>query len=137
MGIYSKNIKDKILNESTVYRGNNLNIALDPDLSRNYGNDIAYFKLYNSNSVSSKSKIARISITSPKYIIHNKNNKEEQWKLNHKERKKLQEILQSTCNSGRYSGKCTVWEAIAKEFEYQTKISIDTSKGIPDYTLLE
>lgn len=135
MGIYTKN--QKVLNESSVYRGNNMNISLDPDLSRNYGNDVAYFKLYNSDSISSKSKIARISITAPKYIVHDKDNSEIQWKLNHKERKKLQEILKSNCVNGRFAGTCTVWEAIVKEFEYQTNLSINIDKGMPDYTMLK
>lgn len=137
MGIYSKKLKEEVINESSVYRGNNINITLDPDLSRNYGNDIAYFKVYDSESITSKSKIARISITAPKYIIHNKNVKNEQWKLNHKERKMLQEILKSKCTNGRYSNQCTVWEAIVKEFEYQTGEKLDISKGMPDYNSLE
>ena len=74
---------------------------------------LPYFKYYNSSSYSSATKIARISMTDPVYIIHRGNDGKQNWILNTGERKALYNSLHT--NSSKYPG-YTVWQAVILDY---------------------
>ena len=113
------NESNEILNEETVYydSDNSILITVDGDGEKDRGfiND-PYFKIYNNKNQKAASKEARISMKEPKYIYHKG---KPQWNLSSRERKKLNEILNSI---DKETGK-TVWEKIkntaCKETEHR------------------
>lgn len=52
-----------------------------------------YFKVYNTDSVSTSSYVARISFDVPKYIIHKDSKGKQSWFMNASERKNLVSVL--------------------------------------------
>ena len=76
---------------SNVYTDiGNITIQINPSEGR-IGEP--YFKVYNTDSVSTAKLVARISFDKPKYIIHKNSNGKQSWFMNASERKNLVSIL--------------------------------------------
>lgn len=54
-----------------------------------------YFKLYNNDSYVKATKVARISMLKPNYLVHKNDDGKENWILNNKEKRKLINLLHS------------------------------------------
>lgn len=54
-----------------------------------------YFKLYNNDSYVKSTKVARISMLKPNYLVHKNDDGKENWILNNKEKRKLINLLHS------------------------------------------
>ena len=77
---------------------NDVCIAVNPDSNRQ-GN--SYFKFYNSANYKSATKVVRILFNSANYIEHQNADGKKLWKLSHKDKKVLKELLNSS--SKKYS----------------------------------
>ncbi len=119
---------EEILNEITLYRSDKLTIIIAPSKNRNYGGNVAYFKVYNAPNISQASKMNRISLIIPKYVKHEFEGKEE-WILNSKERKLLNKIIYEQDQYGN-----TLYDQLF--LEYQMYSDIKKPKVYPDYTKL-
>lgn len=76
---------------SNVYTDiGNITIQINPSEGR-IGEP--YFKVYNTDSVSTSKFVARISFDKPKYIIHKDNKGKQSWFMNSSQRKNLVDIL--------------------------------------------
>ena len=117
-------LKEYLDEMSTVCRDNqnNVSIAVNPDSERQ---GHPYFKFYNNVYYGDAAKVVRILFNSADYV-ENKNAEDQKlWKLSHKEKKLLKELLSST--SAEYSD-MTIWEACKFEwnFEYlEQSINLD------------
>ena len=81
----------EFLNEmSTFFRNDDVLCIVNPGFGR-IGD--SYFKLYDSNSLRTATKVARIKFTEPKYVIHKDENGLQPWIFNNREKKLLIEYL--------------------------------------------
>ena len=124
-----------LLTEASVYRGNSINLVAAPDKNRNY-NDLAYFKMYDNESLSKVKKVWRIKFNSPELITSHKNDPhgaKVQENINGDYRDLLIRVLNSTTNDGKL-----VWAALIEEFnKYVSKqYKLPTDLVIPDYSKL-
>ena len=105
MGLYGNEALNKfnILNEEVIYKNQIMSIRVDNSNTNRGFLKNPYFKVYNSDDYTKYTKLVRISMTKPEYIIHNN----EIWNLNSKEKKLLVDILNSTTKKG-----ITVWESL-------------------------
>lgn len=104
---------------------------------RNFIKD-PYFKLYNGSNFLSAEEITRISISKPKYVIHNN----DIWLLSSNQRKNLMKLLKY-----KYKDDNSVWQLILEECLREADISAEIvtddfrkdfmKKPIPDYTKLQ
>ena len=77
----------EFLNEmSTVFRNDDVLCTVNPGFGR-IGD--SYFKLYDSNSLRTATKVAKIKFTEPKYVIHRDENGLQPWIFNNREKKLL------------------------------------------------
>lgn len=92
---------------STICRDNknNVSVAVNPDSNRQ-GNP--YFKFYNSASHKSATNVIRILFNSADYVDPINTDGKKLWKLSHKDKKVLMELLNEP--SSDYSD-MTTWEA--------------------------
>ena len=104
----------------------NMCILIEPDDRRNYGGGIAYFKIYDAKNKNSAKRMNRISLTVPKYIKHNFEGKEE-WILDQKERKLLNEILYKIKDDG-----VLIYDKLFYEYK-KYGINISKPKEFPNY----
>jgi len=114
------------LNEmATVGRINGTYITVTADSGRNYYNQ-EYFKIFNNESPSKATKVARILFRRPEYIYHK--DQYEQWNLNVKERKALNLVFKQ---KSKYQKDCTIWEYGILQFNLETyDIPFEESKQI-------
>lgn len=131
MGLYGNEALNKfsILNEEVIYKNQNMSIRVDNSNTNRGFLKNPYFKVYNSDDYTKYTKLTRISMTKPEYIIHNN----EIWNLNSKEKKLLIDILNSTTKKG-----ISVWESlknIIKTYPFITKEDKEfiNSLSIPNY----
>ena len=75
---------------STVFRNDDVLCTVNPGVGR-IGD--SYFKLYDSNSLRTATKVARIKFTEPKYVIHKDENGLQPWIFNNREKKLLIEYV--------------------------------------------
>lgn len=123
--IYGNKFKDgfntgKVLEELAVYRGDGILISVDGSgfSDRNFDKD-PYFKVYNAESVSRATKIARISCKTFKQISHT--DRFDDWNLTKKDKKKIVDILlNKKSNFGDFSIYNSVWDAMQKAIELET-----------------
>lgn len=92
---------------------NDVSIVVNPNSNRQ-GNP--YFKFYNSTNYSTADKVVRILFNYADYVIHTNTDGKKLWKLSHKEKRILNELLNKP--STKYSN-MTVWEAC--KFEWNTE----------------
>lgn len=134
--------ESEILNEGTIYKSNKMTIVCSVQPGRNYGeeNDQLYFKLYNSKSKTSATKMCRIMIGSPNYVDHKNSDRDggkKDWKLNGSEKKALMKILASVNDDGETIWNCTI-DDLQERMNSEKKINLTKYKNkIPDYTKLE
>ena len=146
--LYGRLNNQEILNERRIITGKDDNICITIDgngiTDRGFIND-PYFKVYSSKNPNKKgTKVARIKLKEPEYIIHNN----QKWDMNNKELKILDEYLDKIVT---VNGKeITVWEYIKQsaidESELDnSKLSKEEKDKIrseildlkkPDYSLL-
>lgn len=124
-----------LLTEASVYRGNSINLIAAPDRDRNYG-DLAYFKMYDNESLKKVKKVWRIKFNSPELITSHKNDlhgAKVQETINGDYRDLLIRALNSTTDDGKL-----VWIALIEEFnKYVTKkYELPLDLNIPDYSRL-
>ena len=108
--IMNEIMKNEIVAEATVAidKKSSAMIAVSLDISRSYGEDIAYFKFKPNADVDWK-HCARISFRYPKYIDHYGKS----YRLNRTEKKRLITMLMSeSSNNKGMSG----WESAIKNF---------------------
>ena len=108
-------LKEYLDEMSTVCRDNknNVSIAVNPDSERQ---GHPYFKFYNNVYYGDAAKVVRILFNSADYV-ENKNAEDQKlWKLSHKEKKLLKELLSSP--SAEYSD-MTIWEACKFEWNFE------------------
>lgn len=121
-----------------INKENNISISVDGDgaTNRGYSQD-PYFKIYNDTNPRIASKVARISLLEPRYIIHNN----QRWELNSKEKKKLMKYLVLPVVVQQISFD-SLWEAIkyfaSKESETNDEVTKNNiiNLQLPDYTKL-
>ena len=131
MGIFLEMLNnDEILTEGKVYSEDNICIIIEPSENRNYGGDIGYFKIYNAKNVFKAKKMNRISITTPKYVKHNLEGKDE-WILDSHERKILNKILYETTDE---SG-IIIYDKLFNEY-LKAGIALVKPNNYPDYRKL-
>lgn len=131
--LLAKNRKGDFLVQECLYavanvfsdRNEEVGIQVNPD-PLHIG--LPYFKYYNSSSYSNATKVARISIEGPYYVIHRNQDGKENWVLNTRERKLLHQILNE--RSSKYSG-YTVWQAIILDYNNEKfeNLSLDEIKN--------
>ena len=85
--------KEPLCEMSRVFSNVNPYLTLWVENPTRYNNQ--YFKLYNSNIISKATKVARISMLKPNYLIHKNDDGKENWILNNKEKRKLVNLLHS------------------------------------------
>ena len=125
----------KILNEESFYKEDKINIMIQIDNNRNYGLDMAYFKLYNDSDYTKATKSACIKLFKSEYVPEHADGKKN-WILNNKEKRRLLEILTSSPNISNYKNKnMTVWESMVK-YVSSTGIKMPDDISMPDYNLL-
>lgn len=132
-----KYLETQQLNEmATVGRVNGTYITVTADSGRNYYNQ-EYFKIFNSESPSKATKVARILFRRPEYIYHK--DQYEQWILNSKERKALNLAFKQ---KSKYQKDCTIWQYGILQFNLETydipfeetkQITINSQKEMPEY----
>lgn len=138
----SKNLNEYLDGNDVVDRFYDINtsIFVCPPL-KDYG--IYYFKYYNNALHFESTKVARISLLEPKYIIPEDNYKDI-WILSDEEISELITKLKSMAilRGDNYPG-CTVWEAIIQSYIYDgrtmggiTYPECLTKATMPDYTKL-
>lgn len=120
------------LDERAVLYDQTENVTLGAynDENRNYTIYTAYFKYFNSKVYASATKLARITILNPTYIIGHKNSgtKAEEWFLKSGERKYLDKLMHSTTKNGK-----NVWLAVCEEFNIETGLNLNFGTQIPDF----
>ena len=101
-----------------------MTIQVNPDLSHV---GLPYFKVYNHYSQQKATKIARISMEYPRYILHRGRDGKEDWFLNNKEKKILMKVLQNPSKFMVVGYKrITVWQAIIL-FYNSEKLNVEPS----------
>ena len=123
------------LTEASVYRGNGINLVAAPDKGRNY-DDLAYFKMYDSESLKPVKKVWRIKFNSPELITNHKSDPhgaKVQKSINGEYRDLLIQALNSTTKDGK-----SVWVALIEEFKkfYPAQYNLPLNLPIPDYSKL-
>lgn len=103
---------------------NDVCIAVNPDSNRQVN---SYFKFYNSANYKSATKVVRILFNSANYIEHQNADGKKLWKLSHKDKKVLKELLNSS--SKKYSN-MTMWEACKFEWNSECIEPINVDKYI-------
>ena len=88
---FLKENKESLCEMSRVFSNVNPYLTLWVENPTGYNNQ--YFKLYNSNLISKATKVARISMLKPNYLIHKNDDGKENWILNNKEKKDLVNLL--------------------------------------------
>ena len=101
-------------------------IIVEPSTGgRNYGNGVAYFKIYNASDYSNATKMNRISFTVGKYINHKPDPGMKHWFLTINEINMLYRVLYSQSTLSMYAKeKLSVWEALKKDFTSYTGIDL-------------
>lgn len=128
-------LANPLLNEmANVYFDRKANISIQINCSEYH--NVNYFKLYNHQSYKKASKVARISLFEPKYIIHENKDGKENWILNAKQRKALVEILKLPAAYKDYS----IWQLIILAFNkenglnsFETEENFKNDLKYPDY----
>lgn len=136
-------VEDDILTESVVIKRelvynkvkHSFGIGVYPDTDDNNRNFIKdpYFKIFNGRNPEDSTKVTRISIFRPEYVVH----LNQVWNLSAKEKRSLIKILETMVGGDR------VWDKILKLCITESKNSLkgDELKAflqtpIPDYTQL-
>ena len=109
----------------------NFMIGCYDDDKRSYSKETAYFKFLDGYSWDKAKRLARITIYNPTYIIHKSNDGKEQWILNSKERKLLDNIMHSRTKDG-----ISVWHNVCEEFNSVAKLSINFGNEIPNFNTI-
>lgn len=139
MGLYGNKFQD-IIHEGTLYKDSTINIMTQIDPNRNYGLDMAYFKVADNSNYINADKVARIKLFSPEYTPDHSGDGKESWKFNNKEKKMINNILLSRPNVGKYKrAAITIWELMVIEYIIQTGLVLPKNFKLimPDYTLLK
>ena len=84
---------DLILEMTKVISNKNPNYSIWIENPSGFNNK--YFKLYNNDSYIKSTKVARISMLKPNYLVHKNDDGKENWILNNKEKRKLVNLLHS------------------------------------------
>lgn len=127
--------KQEFLTEASVYRGNSINLIAAPDEGRNYDN-LAYFKMYDSESLKTVKRVWRIKFNSPELITNHKSDPHRakvQKSINSNYRNLLITALNSTNKDGKL-----VWVALIEEFNRYAHIqyNLPLDLEMPDYSKL-
>ena len=150
IGIYDNLEVVTDISESTIVKPNQsiykLGISITRDaMGRNFMFD-PYFKVYIGRDAEHPTKVARLAIYRPEYIIHYKDATGINWFFNNKEKKNLIKLLESKYTRSDDNGRNTVWDAILRDcvntYEDEIiKLGIDKNKFLvtkmPDYMKLE
>lgn len=105
-----------ILNEmATVYTGDKLSIIVNPDSTRNLQN-IEYFKVFHGSSFRKSKDLIRIRFRSADYEKHSNEAGKKDFKLNAKDKKELNRIL--NLPSDLYDG-YTMWQDVIMQFNHE------------------
>lgn len=142
----NKFIDFEILNERKIItsKEDNICITLDGNGQTNRGfiND-PYFKVYASQTAKSGTKVARLKLKEPKYVVHNN----QKWDMNKKELKLVNKYLDKIVEVN--GEKMTAWELIKRtaiaegELDNDSRLSKEEKERIrqeilslekPDYT---
>ena len=144
-GLYCNTFLDEeVVMESKVYTNKEDNICISTDgdgiTYRGFALD-PYFKIYNNINPMKATKVTRISMLRPEYIIHNN----QRWDMNSREKKQLLKYLNTQIV---YEGNnTTVWELIKYLSQRESNSNNNDPKVIkairdiilldmPDYTKL-
>lgn len=136
MSLFDVIMKDQqFLTEASVYRGNSINLIAAPDDGRNYSN-MAYFKMYDNESLKTVKRVWRIKFNSPELITSHKSDPhgaKVQKSINGEYRDLLIKILNSTTKDGKL-----VWIALIEEFNKYTPVqyNLPLNLEMPDYSRL-
>lgn len=118
----------EIIEEKVVYRGNGISISTDSTSGRNG----YYFKVYDNESFSKASKVARINLEKPEYEYHGGDKRI--WDLSKSDKQLLINVLKSKSDDNN-----TVWNDVVSncaEYEKSYKTNISNLE-MPDYMKLE
>ena len=113
--------------ENVIYKNNGVFITVNPDIKRNWSSENAYFKIYNSENYRKATKVARITLIVPKYIIHSNDDGKGNWDLSSSERKLLDNIMHSKKNG------ISNWESLCTMFNNMIGRDLNFPKEIPDF----
>ena len=93
MGLYGNKLISVL--EQVIYSDSDITITMDGNGITDSGfSNIPYIKVYNGSTVTKSTKMARINLKDMVYEKHNNGRvNKEPWKLNNKDKKKLNEIL--------------------------------------------
>lgn len=132
MGIFLnlEEMKNKeIINENVVYRGNGISISTDSTNNRNG----YYFKIYDNESYSKATKVARINLEKPEYEYHK--DKKSIWDLSQSDKRLMIDILKSKNKNTNN----TVWNTIVDNcVKFEKSYDSNISKlQMPDYMNLK
>jgi len=120
-----------IVNEGYVYKDPEMSIGIYGNEHRNYYQE-PYIKVYDGIDISKAEHVARIDLRKVSYVKHK--DRLEDWKLNSKEKRKLNQIINSRTDN------TTVWDIIIKEIADRCNIDFKTvyeSIPKPDFTKLK
>lgn len=126
-----------LITEVTVAADRSTNgvlVYIDLDPGKNFGGKNAYFKCIPHNENIKNFNPARISFTSPEYIIHYKSSK--QFKLDNKQKKSLIKLLNKKHESGYTNWQVLIIrfnEAILASSKDNSKYKLSLDLPIPDY----
>lgn len=130
------------LNEQTIIRNNNYNIMIGVYPTDNHPNYLydPYFKVFNNTNEKAASKVARISILRPEYIIHRNFDGKQNFKLSQTQIGFMLKCLRDPVTI-KYTQYESGWEFLCKYLTDLCKgknLDIDyTNLSMPDYTKLK
>lgn len=140
MKIFNENVRISgvPVNEITVYKGDGISISINRgETETNFPKD-PYFKVYNSESISKATLVARVKADGSGYDYHTDGTGKKVWELT-KSKKKLIKALTKPPKGGdsKISDCETVWDAIIAgtniEFDQQCKFPDE----MPDFSKIE
>lgn len=116
----SKELHENIDMRAIEYARQSIRLEVCP--SRKMRNQrLEYFRVTDNQYFEDFTKIARISIREPRYILHNDNDGKEIWTLSTLEKENLLKILKSKTKDPKMS--ITVWEEII--IDYNRKLGLE------------
>lgn len=123
------------INEENIYSNYGMLLSVNLDPGRSYGKK-AYFKLYNSNSYRTATKLIRLHFYDTEYEIHNKGLP--LYKLSSNEKIHLMSMLNEPViyKNIQYN---TAWQALIIMYNKKVKQEdqLPLNLPIPDYTKLQ